>query len=270
MLQYKPAPAQPPARARLLGLTCCPLGRPLIPPQELKAESDQRYLSISAFLWAPPQAPQPNGNGQLQRRLPQEQQGQGQGRRRLGPRVFVAAAASDASLDLLCADLAACRGRQLGPGRHPPQWRRAAMLEHHSTPVLCTAQCSLAVPACSFGSHHLQCHVVCSGATDGVLAVWDVTDAAAAAGEGGGGCPAEEPPALAPLLALTGLHQSGLNDVAVASAGEAAWSAFVPACVQHAVVTCRHHAMFGGCLACVLRCRDSLYHLLQAGDGCCC
>jgi hypothetical protein len=150
--------------------------------------------------------------------------------------VFVVAAASDASLALLCCDLATCQ-RQLGAGHRQPQWATVADLQHHACPVLCTAHCCLEQPASSCSGSR-QRLVVCSGATDGTVAVWDVTPAAAsiastpaaaavaaaaAAGSHGSCQPQQEhqqAATVAPLLVLEGLHQSGVNSMAAVPAGE--------------------------------------------------
>jgi hypothetical protein len=151
------------------------------------------------------------------------------------PRVFGVAAASDASLSLLSAELAAQpsdEGRssdQLGP-----QWQEVAALQHHEYPVLCTAYCCLqgglvggadgtaGSTACSAQARH----IVCSGATDGSVALWDVTAAAAAwtagAADGDSSADGQQQQQVQPLLALEGLHQSGVNGMAVTAAGEGA------------------------------------------------
>ncbi|KAL4446854.1 hypothetical protein ABPG77_008098 [Micractinium sp. CCAP 211/92] len=254
-----------------------------------KLESDQRYLSISAFLLDQHHHFQrdqhqrcldqhhhfqrDHQHKQQQQQQPQAERPLAQPALQLGGAVragssepasgalvvqppavlapplpvFVVAAASDASLELLCADLAGPR-RELGTGRRAQQWRVAAALRHHACPVLCTARCALpaAAPAgaelglggngcgtgCdSSGARSLQ-HIVLSGATDGSVAVWDVTpvataaalatvaSAAARAAPELAGEVQEQPLAeLSPVLVLTGLHQSGVNDVAAVPAG---------------------------------------------------
>ena len=193
--------------------------------QSNRAESDQRYLAICAFLWQQQQPlPLPFASAAAAPGL---------------PLVFVVAAASDASLTLLCCDLATCQ-RQLGAGHRLPQWAAAADLQHHACPVLCTAHCCLEEPASSgsgrsagtSSSHSSrQRHVVCSGATDGTVAVWDVTPAAAAAAAAAaagasfhGSCKPlgehQRAAAVTPLLVLEGLHQSGVNSMAAVPAGE--------------------------------------------------
>ena len=162
--------------------------------------------------------------------------------------VFVMVSVSDASLALQYADLAAC-GQHQGTGRRPPAGRQAATLAHHTYPVLSTAHCCCY--CCCDGGAECHCrtpevapgafrggvcrlrHIVCSGSTDGTLAVWDVTpvitasvsSAGAAAGGGHGGQQGVEAGAapasaeLRPALALPGLHQSGINALAMVPAG---------------------------------------------------
>lgn len=199
------------ANARTDIVPCCLLRPTSHCCQGGKLESDLRYLSLSAFLWQPQQQQaQP-----LCLRQPQQQA--------RAPLVFAVAAASDASLALLCADLRACP-RVLGAGRRPLQWRAAAALQHHTSPVLCTAHCLLEPGPCSSSGSQAR-HIVCSGATDGAVALWDVTAAAAAAAAAstsGGGAEGGDAaaPAVAPLLVLGGIHESGVNAMAAAPAGE--------------------------------------------------
>ncbi len=162
------------------------------------------------------------------------------------PLLFIVAAASDASLELLCSDLAGTP-RQLGTGRRPDQFPAVARLSHHTCPVLSTAHCGLGLPGgegavvqrdgptgvaagvCSSGSSGSPAvrHVAFSGATDGTVAVWDLTPAVAAGTSTAAallGSPAQQgqhaQQVLAPLLVLPSLHQSGVNCMAVAPAGE--------------------------------------------------
>ena len=223
------------------------------PHQGVKLKSDQRYLAISAFLW--PHQPSRLADAACEPAVTEPRAGStaaadgtASGGRQGGgappqppqppclPLVFVAAAASDASLELLCTDLSA-RRRQ-GASSRLQQWHVAAALRHHARPVLCTAHAAL--PATADGpvaSSRRQRHLVCSGSTDGSVAVWDVTHAAAAAAAAAPSAHAQWqqpqgqlPPELPPLLALEGVHQSGVNDVALAAAGEAVAAVRVRCC----------------------------------------
>lgn len=206
-----------------LGTECLSTSVPS-PAQGGKLDSDLRYLSLSAFLWQPsqqqqqPQQPLPPPPPQQQQRRQQRQEEEEHQQQPCASLVFAVAAASDASLALLCADLSTCP-RELGGGRRPQQWRPAATLQHHTCPVLCTAHCRLGPD----GGGDQPRQVVCSGATDGAVAVWDVTAAAAAAAAGSGdpGGAGQQPAVLAPLLVLPGVHQSGVNALAAVAAGEA-------------------------------------------------
>ena len=224
--------------------------------QSLKVWSDLRYLAVSAFLVARPQRtqqgpPHPGADGAA---AAPANGSAGRDAATAGepPLLFIVAAASDASLALLCADLAATP-RQLGTGRRPQQLATAASLHHHSCPVLSTAHCCLELCASQGGgedgaspqqkaatagaagvlrsSGSVQRHIVLSGATDGGVAVWDVSEATAATAAAAvspgaattaaplGGPEQRAPGELAPLLVLPGLHQSGVNCMAVAPAG---------------------------------------------------
>lgn len=241
------APSPPNTHNHLLASPHC------LPPAQDKLESDQRYLSISAFLMEQHHGLQPQRQQQqFCEQLPAGSPAQptaplgsvAQAAPGVPPLpVFVAAAASDASLELLCADLGGPRG-ELGTGRRAQLWRVAAALRHHACPVLCTAHCSLAVgpstapepgPAgggagSGSGSARPTRHIVLSGGTDGSVAVWDVTAAAAAAASAcaasacaasaaEAGCEEQPRVELAPVLVLTCLHQSGVNAMAAAPAG---------------------------------------------------
>lgn len=218
---------------------CLPASLPAA-VQSQRLESDQRYLSVTAFLWQQQQheqqqqSDQPGHSHVSSTDVPAEGAAAGlvDGTTvSMPPRVFAVAAASDASLSLLSAELAAQpsdEGRssdQLGP-----QWKEVAALRHHEYPVLCTAYCCLQGglvggadgTACSAQARH----IVCSGASDGSVALWDVTAAAAAwtagAVDGGSIVDGQQQQQVQPLLALEGLHQSGVNGMAVTAAGEGA------------------------------------------------
>lgn len=233
--------------------------------QSLKIWSDLRYLTISAFLVPRPQRAQhavlhPAAGGAAAAARAAANGSVAQGAAIAGeavegqppPLLFILAAASDASLALLCADLAATP-RQLGTGRRPQQFAAVAALHHHSCPVLSAAHCCLELPtpqgdgedgtwpeqqAATVGATaalrsggSVQRHLVFSGATDGGVAVWDVSNEAAtlvAAASALGSAAATTPPGgpeqrapleLAPLLVLPALHQSGVNAMAVSPAG---------------------------------------------------
>ena len=111
------------------------------------------------------------------------------------------------------------------------QWHTVAALRHHATPVLCTASLAVGAPPAAHGTRPrppAPALLVFSGATDGGIAVWDLSLNAHlhAAGSGsetigrgpdrrGGGAP---PQALAPVCTLDGLHQSGVNAMSAAAA----------------------------------------------------
>ena len=89
------------------------------------------------------------------------------------------------------------------------------MLDHHSSPVLCLATLAMAPSTQQAGGSpdHVSMHgrqrLIFSGATDGSLAVWDLSPAALAAAAG----------QLQPMLAVPGAHQSGVNDISAACSG---------------------------------------------------
>lgn len=97
-----------------------------------------------------------------------------------------------------------------------------ATLDYHSAPVISLLH--LAVPeqpaadrpsdVISPSNHSTSTthHLVFSGATDGGIAVWDLSEAATAAGGS----------ALQPILALPAAHQSGVNALSVARLGAGA------------------------------------------------
>lgn len=228
------------------------------PLQSLKLWSDLRYLAVSAFLMPRPQAGQLSAARGLSAGVAAasaaaaiagaaEQHAAGQ-----QPLLFIVAAASDASLELLCADLASTP-RQLGTGRRPEQFPAVARLCHHTCPVLSTAHCCLQLPGrrhCdgdsssssssssgsssgggSSGSSAAACHIAFSGATEGTVAAWDLTSAVGAASAVVSHSAAQQAQLeLAPLLVLPSLHQSGVNCMAVVPAGEWCWPAALGMC----------------------------------------
>jgi hypothetical protein len=165
----------------------------------------------------------------LQVVLPQQQQQQQQ--QQQASVAFVAAASSDAQLLLLRLDLQARR------------WATAAELCFHSSVVLCLAQLTLAVQAEGVRSGPQQVRrytLLASGATDGSVAIWCMDEAmqrqqgqgqqqqqqqqgqqqqqqqqqgqqqqGQQQGQGG------EPLQVRPLCVIRGLHQSGVNGLAL-------------------------------------------------------
>lgn len=279
--------------------------------QSQKLGSDQRYLSISAFLWQKPadrHQPQPQVGAEGQQAPTQDGTTQeaclppAEASRQVLPgiaahpvQVFVVAAASDASLALLTADLAGPR-RQLGTGQRQQQWQEVAALRHHAYPVLCTVHCCLEVPSAdlvgsggngssSAASRRQHRHIICSGDTDGCVAVWDVTAAggplaAPAAGGAAAGASHAEPVEVQevhPLLALEGVHQSGVNSVAAVAAGGLLCSA----CRYSTVSAMRSRFSVDMLLPCLIRrsqrsrahtpalCAPRSLHT-QAQAACCC
>lgn len=75
------------------------------------------------------------------------------------------------------------------------RWQQVANLSYHSAPVL-----SLAHVRTCLGQHQ----IVFSGATDGAVAVWDCAAHSGIVGD------------QQPLLALPGMHQSGVNAMSAA------------------------------------------------------
>ena len=98
------------------------------------------------------------------------------------------------------------------------RWEPAARLDHHCSPVLSLATLAIAPSTQQAGSspEHESLHssrsrrLVFSGATDGSLAVWDLSGVALAAAAG----------QLHPLLAIPGAHQSGVNAISAACSGD--------------------------------------------------
>eukprot|EP00887_Chlorella_sp_A99_P003684 scaffold7.g3684.t1 len=193
---------------------------------EHNRESDQRLLSVSCFL-------PPLGECQEPALLrPPE------------PAVtFVAAAASNASLDLMALHApsleaaAALAAAPQGGRARAAAWQPMAALRHHCSPVLCTAYCRLeleAAPGSGSTSHTRTLHLLLSGSTDGCVAVWDLTAICAAylaafrqqqqrqqlepqqehqqRGQQGSWALQE----LSPLLVLPDVHLSGVNALAAA------------------------------------------------------
>lgn len=155
--------------------------------------------------------------------------------------LFAAVSSSDATLALCAAslslpDAAAAGDVSFAGGRH---WRNVARLQHHACPVPSLAY--VAVPFLGAGSAGSQLqHLLFSGATDGEVAAWDVSEAVAAhAAESAAAAAAaaaaavattaqqqqqqeqqqerrprrqpKPPSELAPALVLRGAHQSGVN-----------------------------------------------------------
>ena len=92
------------------------------------------------------------------------------------------------------------------------RWEAVATLNHHSCPVLCLTTLAMAPSTQQAGgspghvSMQRRRRLVFSGATDGSLAVWDLSPAALAAAAG----------PLQPLLSMPCAHQSGVNAVSAA------------------------------------------------------
>lgn len=189
---------------------------PALLPQAHPAKSEQRYLAISAFLC--PRAGQAAQHPQGAVPSPLAAAAAAP-----APLVFVVVAASDASVELLWADVAAMHG-VLGSGRRERQWRQAGTLGHHAFPVLCATHCCLEVPGPA-GSSAQRRHIVFSGTTDGAVAAWDVTAAAAAAAadtEAVSRQPEQQQQqhtVMEPSLMLAEAHQSGVNCMAAVPAG---------------------------------------------------
>lgn len=100
-------------------------------------------------------------------------------------------------------------------------WGSAAQLHHHSHPVLSVASLQLdaaSLPASQPDLSTLDSRACASsmtlafsGATDGGVAVWDLTQLSE------GYQPSSSPlPSLQPVRVLPGLHQSGVNAMSVA------------------------------------------------------
>ena len=107
-------------------------------------------------------------------------------------------------------------GRRGGGGG----WRTAAALVHHTRPVLSVAVTAVPLAATGgSGGGGAASHAViaCSGATDGAIAVWDLTAMSASHGAGGG-VAAAAPMVLHPVGFIPASHQSGVNSIAVAPA----------------------------------------------------
>lgn len=108
---------------------------------------------------------------------------------------------------------------------HLPQvaehmWRQVAVLEHHSSPVLATAMLPLPLPTLAearippgAGLPPPVRILAFSGATDGSIAIWDLSGAIEAGSWSGARL------RLAPMHVLHGLHQSGINALSVATPG---------------------------------------------------
>ena len=97
---------------------------------------------------------------------------------------FLVVSTSDASLQLLA--LSVRDGR--------PSWQLAAGLCYHDSPVLSTALQDIGGRT-----------IVASGATDGSIALWDISPAIGAFG------PGAEALRVRPILEMRGVHQSGVN-----------------------------------------------------------
>jgi hypothetical protein len=184
--------------------------------------SDQRCLAVSAFLPSPADRPAASAGPAC---------GAGV--------AFLVMASSDATLCMLALEL---ERRAHGPnsGECSRAWQTVANLEYHQAPVLCTAHVATEAPAeavaaaapsaSGIGSgvapqaapqRARRRHLVLSGASDGGVALWDLTGAAGgfAPARHGAAASGGDVPALRPALALPGLHRSGVNAISAVATG---------------------------------------------------
>ena len=190
-------------------------------------ETDQRYMAVTGFF--PPSPPVLKQQQQHDSHHPgavPNPAGAG-----AGSGCLALAAMSDGGVTAMA--LEGGSGRRGGGGG----WRLAASLRYHTRPVL-----SLAVTAISLGNTGGDgdggggaappAVIACSGATDGTIAVWDLTGlsashaaaTAAAAAHAAHAATAPPPPPfpfpleLKPATLIPASHQSGVNSIAVAPA----------------------------------------------------
>jgi len=189
-------------------------------------ESDQRFMAVTGFFPMEHHlARQAAGSGSgagvgvhCARAI-----GDGEGAGAAAPCCLALAAMSEGSVTAMALE----GGPGLGPGvggrgagaRH---WRPAAALRHHTRPVLSLAVA--AVPLATVGSASSGTSgggsvavIGCSGATDGAIAVWDLT-ALSVAHAASTVAPPPAPMELRPVALIPRSHQSGVNSIGVAPA----------------------------------------------------
>ena len=152
--------------------------------------TDHRFMAVAGFV------PVQNSSGS-------SEDGGGAG----SPPCCLLALAGTSGGSVTAMALANGSGHQGGGGG----WRQAAALRYHTRPVLSlsVAAIPLSSEASNAGSGGAVAVVACSGATDGTIAMWDLT--ALSAAHAGASALTSAPLDLAPVAILTQSHQSGVN-----------------------------------------------------------